>query len=56
MSGNIYAGEVNSFVVVLLLSVYYYFYMNKTCWEQAKDVYNDILANTVSSDESELII
>lgn len=28
--------------------------MNKTCWEQAKDVYNDILANTVSSVESEL--
>jgi hypothetical protein len=56
MSGNINAGEVNSSVVVVLLSVYYYFHMNETCWEQAKDVYNDILANTVSSDEFELII
>jgi len=37
MSGNINA-EVNSFVVVLLLSVYYYFHMNKTFWERAEDV------------------
>lgn len=38
MSGNINVGEVNSFVVVLLLSVYYYLHMNEMCWEQVKDV------------------
>ena len=56
MSGSIDAGEVNSFVVVLLLSVCCYVHMNKTCWEQAKDVCNDIIFNTGSSDESELIV
>jgi hypothetical protein len=56
MYGNINAGKGNNFVVALLLSVYYYFHMKKTCWEKAKVIYNDILASTLSSDESELTI